>query len=177
MTSMASSSKEPSSYCAQRYDMWGGFAAAVASADDFLTARQADPNLQALFDKLDRLDSQLVGVDSVIPALSDAQFSVEEVSRLNSPLLDGLWKLATGQDCDGHTPFEAHTAPSAAKALLRLVCPRAYVSTAELLLSRHASDQVHNGEALLRAAGAGSLDMLSVLARQGCRQNGHSRLH
>jgi len=164
--------------------VWDGFAAAVASAGDFITARQVDPNLQSLFDKLDRLHSsqtQLIGGDSVIAALHEryhAQFSVEEVSRVNNaPLLDGLWKLATGQDCDGHTPFEAHTAPSAAKALLRLVCPRAYVSTAELLLSRHASDQVHNGEALLRAAGAGSLDMLSVLARQGCRQNGHSRLH
>jgi len=82
-----------SSSCAQHYDVWGGFAATVASADDFVTARQADPNLQSLFDKLDRLglSAGRRGFRHCMQhCMSDVQFSVEDVSRLNSPLLDGL---------------------------------------------------------------------------------------
>jgi len=60
--------------------------------------------------------------------------------------------IVTGTRLSKRTP----RLPLPKLSVLRLVCPRAYVSTAELLLSRHASDQVHNGEALLRAAGAGS---------------------
>jgi len=72
------------------YEVWGGWAAAVGSASDFESARKADPSIDVLLSKLDRLEQARHSVEGLVSALTGCAFSREEVNKLNSTLLDGL---------------------------------------------------------------------------------------
>src|SRR5690242_8612353 len=79
--------------------MWGGLIAAVDSLDDAVS----DPDVRSflsssILQKLDRLQ-HATSFDALLTELQQAQLSLDDVNRLNSPLLDGLWVAFTG-----HTP-------------------------------------------------------------------------
>jgi len=143
------------------YALWGGLPEVLAATEDIDAARLSDPALDAMFGKLDQLDASIKGFDSVAVALQAARLSAEEVCRINSPLLDGLWKLTTANDADGKTEFEVR--PATTSVLLeRLVYPRSYISTAKYLLERDGSHDIRSN-ALIYVAGTGNVDMLALL--------------
>jgi len=149
------------------YERWGGLAAAIADTPDFISARQTDPCVADVFARLDLLEQRITSLDGVSSALAESGLTGLEVSRLNSPLLDGLWKLATGSDPAVESIYQSNPASNAHAALLRLCHPRVYQSTAELLLAMDAASQQDNGAAVLCVADAGRVDMLAVLLQHG----------
>ena len=125
------------------YTKWGGLLAIIAAADDFQTLRSSDSSIDALLCKLDQLDlafsshgipAQDLVLDMALCArvaevMTSLAWTCEEMNRLNSPLLDGLWKLCTGRDPDGVTPFRSSLQSNPLACLLRLLYPKPYVDT------------------------------------------------
>ena len=111
-----------------RYSHWGGYAAAVAALDGFDDARQSDPVLAGLLSKLDTLDQ--CSQDDVMKTMQACGFHARELDQLSSPLLDGLWKAATGRDprAQGGPEQPLPTLVPGAH-VLRLVFPRVYIQT------------------------------------------------
>jgi len=70
------------------YHHWGGYPATVAALDGFEAARQSDPKLGSMFDKLDQLDRS--SRSDLFDVMEACRFEPEEVSRINSPVLDGI---------------------------------------------------------------------------------------
>ena len=89
-----------------QYNHWGGLPATVSSLEDFELACTNDSNLAGMFAKLNLLERCPGTVSGVVEAMTACRFETAEVCRINSPLLDGLYKAVTGRDADGKTPFE-----------------------------------------------------------------------
>ena len=117
------------------YHHWGGLPATLAALDGFQTVRADDPNVAAMFSKLDRLDAAVGSAAGLVAAMTACQFTALEMSRINSPLLDGLWKAVTGRDPDGVTPFEQSPTTELPMLLVRLVFPRLYEDTLRWIVS------------------------------------------
>lgn len=130
------------------YEKWGGLAAAVSALDGFQTALQEDPGLAALFRKLDILDGWAnISIDpdakGLVDAIRSAQFSPEDIAKLNSPLLDGLIYAVTGSEVQAHeskaafieTWFDEHA--SIQTLLRRAMCPIFRTPTLRFLVERY----------------------------------------
>jgi ankyrin repeat protein len=78
------------------YEGWGGWAATVTSCDDFAALRQSDAEVHRLLAKIDVLNTAGASSSAICKALRQCEFTWEEVTKVNSPLLDGLWVAATG---------------------------------------------------------------------------------
>ena len=89
------------------YEQWGGLPATLAALEGFDTVRATDAWLRGVFAKLDQLNQVQRTPDALVSLMSACNFEPEDMSRINSPLLDGLWKAATGLDPDGTTSFDA----------------------------------------------------------------------
>jgi len=72
-----------------------------------------------MFDKMDMLDR--APADGVVDAMIQCGFKASDVSKINSPLLDGIWQGVTGRDPDGQTGFEPLTRSTISRLLLRLL--------------------------------------------------------
>ena len=151
-----------------QYEPWGGFPAAVAALHDFDTTRSTDPDLATLFDKLDQLEAAPRTPAGLAAAMIACDFTIEQMNRLNSPLLDGLWKAVTGRDPDGKTPFTAlknvHE-DTEADFLRRLVLVRPYEHTVRWFLTKRADGSLPCGEALIYAAASGRQILADLLVR------------
>jgi len=160
-----SSGQEQKSPITCSYAHWGGFPATIAELDDFVTARSSDAALQALFGKLDLLDSCDRTLNGVISAMRQCRFEATEVARINSQLLDGLWKAVTGRDPDGKAPF-AVTVVTPAHFVFRLVCPRFYEATFRWFVNSthfYPENASWYKEALICAAGTGQAALVEQL--------------
>jgi len=96
--------KLPAPDVSSSYSHWGGYPAALAALDGFSVLRSTDPSIAAMFNKLDMLDQ--APADGVVDAMIQCGFKASEVSKINSPLLDGICKGSTGRDLDGQTELE-----------------------------------------------------------------------
>jgi len=114
-----------------RYLQWGGLPAQVSILEDFAAARLADPDLACMFDKLDRLEQTNRTPAELIKVFN---FTPYDLSRMNSPLLDGLWKMLTGRDPDERQIPAVFNDAGRNVWLPRLVAPKPYISTVQWLL-------------------------------------------
>ena len=89
-----------------------------------------------MFNKLDMLDR--APADGVVDAMIQCGFKPSEVSKINSPLLDGIWKGVTGRDPDGETELEPLTDPTT-DLLLRLLIPRPFTLTLRWIITKPGS--------------------------------------
>jgi len=128
-----------------QYNHWGGLPATVSSLEDFELACTNDSNLAGMFAKLNLLERCPGTVSGVVEAMTACRFETEEVCRINSPLLDGLYKAVTGRDADGKTPFEVNLPCSECHMLKRLIFPRLYDSTLRWYISKSTSSKVSEG--------------------------------
>jgi len=80
-----------------KYHVWGGLPATVAALEDFESSRSTDSWIASIFDKLDALASGIVCANTLHAEMTKAEFTLEDVNRINSPLLDGLWIAVTGR--------------------------------------------------------------------------------
>jgi len=143
-----------------KYRHWGGLPATLESLDDFETVR-ADPELSLMFDKLDRLEISVESADWV-KTMTACNFSPVEVSRINSPLLDGLWKAVTGREPDGTTPFEENPTRDVSSLVTRLLFPRFYEDAVRWVALETADDGVQER---LRSTAASDFSLYSALQR------------
>ena len=147
------------------YHQWGGYPATVAALDGFEAARQSDPKLGSMFDKLDQLDRS--SRSELFDVMEACRFEPEEVSRINSPVLDGLWKATTGRDPDGITLFARVLDRSKASFCLRLVFPRPYAQAFRWFMLRPCDDDWKSehwySPAFVVAAGLGVRDIVDCL--------------
>lgn len=125
----------------RRYAMWGGWAASLASCDDFEKLRAEQPDVHVLFCKLDKVaEMKLETINAVFSACA---FTKAEVNKLNSPLLDGLLfavtlrapesfrDLATGNDIE----IPPATSVSPVALLMRVIRSSSqFVETVRFLL-------------------------------------------
>ena len=118
-----------------QYSQWGGLPATLAALDDFDKARSEDSEIAAMFAKLDRLESAPRTAAGLVEAMTACEFSPVEVSRINSPLLDGLWKAVTGREPDGKTPYAVNPVTVFDCLIVRLMFPRVYESTVRWIVS------------------------------------------
>lgn len=118
------------------YAHWGGYPAAVSVLDGFQDVRQNDPVLAGMLAKLDALDR--ASRDDVVQTMLDCRFDAQEMNRICSPVLDGVFKALTGRDPRDAalTALAAITPPSLALFTLRLVFPKPYPQTLRWLLSK-----------------------------------------
>jgi len=113
--------------------------AALASTDDFDTARGDDPDMKQMIDTVLQLEASLqdctvLGPQKVVDAFIACQLTPGVLNRWNSPVLDGLWQAVTGRTPDGVTPFAVNPPETVAELLDRLVWPKAYPEAVELML-------------------------------------------
>jgi len=144
------------------YAHWGGFLATAAALDDFQSVRSTDTELAALFNKLDALDRCPRTAAGVVAAMSECKFSPAELNRINSPLLDGLWKGVTGRDPDGKTSFDAYSdfPITDERFIHRLVFMRPYEQALRWFLQGKSYIAYH---ALVLAAGTGRYGVVDAL--------------
>lgn len=150
--------------CPAQYAHWGGYPAAVAALDGFETTRANDPKVAAMFAKLDALDAAPRTADGLVDALTACRFEPQELSHINSPLLDGLWNAATGRMPDGRTAFDLIGRPKSSAAFaLRLVLPRVYIEALQWFSAGASKDRPWWAEAFVVAAAKGDANSLAVL--------------
>jgi len=88
--------------------------------------------------------------------------------RINSPLLDGLWRAVTGRVPDGQTAFEADPPADASSFVLRFLYPRVYEESLRWYISKQHentgdSPKDQYGCALVQAASIGRLSVVQLL--------------
>jgi len=158
----------PSSF---EYQCWGGLPAAIATTDDFKSAREADPLLARTFDTLDRLMScQGPKLADIVTEFNAAGFTAHEINRLASPLLDGLWVALTGRPVNGQIhaplPYEVFVPPNLELVLSRMITRRrCYVESMDWLLQRCSDLRLSTDDAILRAAATGHQQAIELLLR------------
>ena len=162
------------------YNVWGGLPAVLASCDSFEADRAANATLQEMFDMLDHLTARCANRDRfavIASALEECKLSAEAVSRMNSPLLDGLWRLVSGEDPDGVSELIVSPPVDQIVMLSRLLIPRWYKETVEFLgLLKHVNPftlptyrfytemrSTLVSSPLLCAAGSGRHDLVRML--------------
>lgn len=121
------------------YQKWGGLAAAVASCDDFKSVHISDHDLWVLLSKLDIMDRAGRSLKDVMAAWRQCAFTCEEVNRLNSPLLDGVFYAINNQQARGKGVLRFVTPPSLSEMLLRVLRCKdvAYLDAMSYLLCRN----------------------------------------
>lgn len=122
-----------------RYEKWGGLAAVVASCDDFKSVHISDHDLWVLLSKLDIMDRAGRTLKDVMEAWRQCAFTCEEVNRLNSAVLDGLWYAFNNQPVVGQGATCIADDPSSILEMLsRLVQCKAvaYLDAMKYLLDR-----------------------------------------
>jgi len=165
--------------CPAKYEKWGGFAAAASSCASFDIDRQSDARLSDLFDKLDLLEQRcehLHDFQTIANAMTASKVSPTDVSYLNSPLLDGLWKVVTGLDPDGVTDLLVDELNGTRRVLLRLLAPKPYLDTicflgilnapwsADLVVDASVYDCLNP---VAVAAGSGRLELIRLMLQTG----------
>jgi len=145
------------------FSLWGGLPAIIGASEDFEQTRQSDAAVNALLLKLSRMDDAEPTYESVIDTMVQCAFTIEEVNKLNSPLLDGLWTAITGSPPTEHSPFLLNPPGSLHGMVMRAIEPKPYAATVEYLLAHGARVNDEDGEALCVAAGKGFLDVVQVL--------------
>ena len=115
------------------YVHWGGLPAALSVLDDFSSLRPSDSTIAAMFDQLDRLDA----IEDRTPAAvaNEFKFPPEELNRMNSPLLDGIWTMLNGAEPDGHSHFVVRSPLHDSVWLSRCVSPKPYPTSVHWLLN------------------------------------------
>ena len=168
-----------SSVDSSRYERWGGLPAAAAACDSFETDRVTDAGLKAMFATLDALEARCKGCqdfDRIAAAMVESKLTAEEVSRMNSPLLDGLWKLVSCLEPDGSSELVVDR-PAPLRVvwcmLTRLLSPRPYRSTVEFLDLLNADvidtklDRMELCRLLDLAAFSGDASLVHLLIQRG----------
>jgi len=121
------------------YSKYRGFAAAVSSCASFESDRLVDGKLSEVFAKLDVLEQRQVecksisNFDDVATVLRASNLTARDLTYLNSPLLDGLWKVVTGVDPDEAVELVIDKPVYKQRMLLRLIAPKSYADTIEFL--------------------------------------------
>jgi len=87
-----------------------------------------------MFNKLDMLDR--APADGVVDAMIQCGFKASDVSKINSPLLDGIWKGVTGRDPDGQSELEPLVGGSMSELLLRLLIPRPFMAALNWFITK-----------------------------------------
>jgi len=162
-----------------RYEHWGGYPGAASVLEGFDAVRATDPQVQSLFTKLDKLDAAPRTLDGLTHAMVANCFTPEEVSRINSSLLDGLWKAVTGRDPNGQTPFRLDSAITANSFVCRLLCPRPYPSTLRWLAQKVVPGNplavpIVLENALILASSVGQVELLELLLPLRGKSKGHA---
>jgi len=147
-----------------KYEKWGGLPWIIASAEDFEAACAQDMGIAEMFRKLDYLDEHCDdSIINVAAAVGSTFHDACEVCRINSPLLDGLWKVTTGFDPESDMPFHADIQTGTSHILLRLLYPKPYLGTMQLLCERIGLRRSNSASAIATAAAAGLDEVLSFL--------------
>ena len=149
------------------YEQWGGYPATLAALDEFEATRASDPKLSAMFAKLDTLESAPRTADGLTAAMISCALEPEEVSHINSPLLDGLWKAVTGREPDGKTPLVANVMTNDVSFALRLIFPRLYLDTLRWFVRSVTVNSGPDGQIFEKtfavAASLGQLEVIQLL--------------
>ena len=158
------------------YAKWGGLPAALASTADFERVRAEDAQIRAMFSMLDHLEQDIAAagqqagreIELLVAAFARTGLTARELSRLNSPLLDGLWKIVTGRDATDldDTSMRSNAPLCFHVLLLRCTVPKPHGPTLSFLL-RHwprlnAIDKTRHIEV---AAATGHMEVLQQLLR------------
>jgi len=67
------------------YHHWGGLPATLAALDGFQTVRADDPNVGAMFAKLDRLDAAVGSAAGLVAAMTACQFTAGDEPHQFAP--------------------------------------------------------------------------------------------
>jgi len=150
-----------------KYARWGGLAATLGALDDIVTARQEDARIGDLLDKLDLLDAAEHSYDGLVNAVRTCAFTMEEINKLNSPVLDGLWRAIAGQIPHPEATIRWNLPGTMHSLFMRTVHPRPYPAAVEYLLDRGADLHENEDEPLRCAAEHGWDSVLTILLARG----------
>jgi len=128
-------------------------------------------DLEPLWEKLLLLDEILPSHsgEPILYQLKACAFTLQEVRKIQSPLLNGLWAIVTGQDpqekrrMSNGWPWEHMPAVCMSDLLHLALKPRFYPATAEYFIQRGADPS----SALLSLGGVGDVAIFSFLLDQG----------
>ena len=160
------------------YTKWGGLPAALISTPDFKRVREEDADIRTMFCMLDQLERDIAAaglqsdreIELLVAAVARTGLNARALSRLNSPLLDGLWKIVTGRDADelDDECLRPNVPLCFQVLLLRCIVPKPHASTLNFLLPLWPRLEPINKWRLLEVAAAtGHVDVLKLLLRSG----------
>lgn len=162
------------------YTQWGGFAAAIGALPDLLEARAADKSLDSLLAKLDLIEAAPRTLASLVDTVISCDFSIEELNRLNSPLLDGLVATITGRPSvktSVDVPVEQKALPMDESAILERAFEHyAHVSTFKLLAEFGVNMHAQVEEPLRNACARGMEEVAEWLLERGAELDSRARL-
>jgi len=177
-----------------RYQEWGGLPATLAECPSFAEDRKTDAQLQRMFDTLDDISrdcADCIDFDRIAASLAESKLTGREVNHYNSPLLDGLWKLVSGEDPTdtrgtGMDGLIVDRPQNFSSMFHRLLIPRWYKETLDFLgwwkhvkqagewFKRSELDNDNNcfsaRRPLICAAGAGNLELVEELLKHNVRR-------
>jgi len=126
-----------------RYAAWGGLPATLTDCPSFEEDRKTSAQLQTMFDTLDQLSTDCADCtdfDRIAAAMVESKLTAQDVHHYNSPLLDGLWKLVSGEDLketsvNGTSMDEllVDRPQTFSRMFVRLLIPRWYKEAVEFL--------------------------------------------